>query len=175
MLVDYIRTLYAYSTWANERVFEAAGALTPEQFVAPGAASLDSVRATLVHLVSAQRTWLARARRVTPPAELQAAAFLDCRPLHQRWQEIEQQTQALLVTLDTAALGGIVHYVNAEGQPNAYPLWQILFHQAIHAAQHRSEAAMLLTQLGASPGWLDFLYYLDLTGQTPAAERKHNT
>jgi uncharacterized damage-inducible protein DinB len=31
-----------------------------------------------------------------------------------------------------------------------------------HATQHRSEAAMLLTKLGHSPGWLGLLYFVDL-------------
>ena len=38
---------------------------------------------------------------------------------------------------------------------------QQMLHQANHATQHRSEAALLLTRAGASPGWLDFLVFLD--------------
>jgi len=56
----------------------------------------------------------------------------------------------------------IIHYVNSKGEPNAYPLWQILFHQANHAGQHRGEIAMVLTGFGHSPGWLDYWYFLDL-------------
>lgn len=42
-----------------------------------------------------------------------------------------------------------------------YPLWQALLHQVNHATQHRSEAALLLTAAGHSPGNLDFLVYFD--------------
>jgi uncharacterized damage-inducible protein DinB len=34
-------------------------------------------------------------------------------------------------------------------------------HQVNHATQHRSEAALLLTRFGYSPGWLDLLVYVD--------------
>jgi uncharacterized damage-inducible protein DinB len=37
-----------------------------------------------------------------------------------------------------------------------------MMHQVNHATQHRSEAAVMLTQFGHSPGWLDLLYYIDL-------------
>jgi len=36
-------------------------------------------------------------------------------------------------------------------------VWHILLEVIIHATQHRSEAAALLTSYGQSPGDLDFL------------------
>ena len=43
----------------------------------------------------------------------------------------------------------------------AYPLWQQMTHQVNHATQHRSEAAVLLTRHGRSPGGLDLLFFVD--------------
>ena len=57
-------------------------------------------------------------------------------------------------------LARVVSYVNFQGETWAYPLWQQLLHQVNHATQHRSEAALLLTRLGYSPGWLDLLVYV---------------
>jgi uncharacterized damage-inducible protein DinB len=54
-----------------------------------------------------------------------------------------------------------VTYVNFQGETWAYPLWQQLLHQVNHATQHRSEVAAQLTRFRHSPGWLDFLVYLD--------------
>jgi uncharacterized damage-inducible protein DinB len=60
--------------------------------------------------------------------------------------------------------------VNFQGETWSYPLWQQLLHQVNHATQHRSEAALLLTRLGFSPGWLDLLVYLD--AQRPDQRRR---
>lgn len=70
-------------------------------------------------------------------------------------------TQTFVTSIDEPQLARLIHYVNAQAEPNAYPLWQILVHQVIHATQHRSEVAGMLTQFGHSPGWLDFLIFFD--------------
>ena len=59
-LTDVIRLMYAYNTWANERIMTQVAELTPEQYVAPGSASFSSVRDTLVHTLWAQALWLSR-------------------------------------------------------------------------------------------------------------------
>jgi uncharacterized damage-inducible protein DinB len=56
----------------------------------------------------------------------------------------------------------MIAYTNTKGKPFAYPLWQLMLHQANHATQHRSENAAMLTRFGHSPGDLDFVLYLDL-------------
>ena len=53
---------------------------------------------------------------------------------------------------------GFVAYVH-EG----VPVWQMLLHLANHGTQHRSEAALLLTAIGHSPGDLDLIDYAENT------------
>ena len=55
-----------------------------------------------------------------------------------------------------------IEYTNFQGERWAYPLWQQMMHQVNHATQHRSEAAVILTELGCSPGGLDLLYFVDV-------------
>ena len=63
-----------------------------------------------------------------------------------------------------ARLAAPLAYVNMQGETWTYPLWQQMLHQVNHATQHRSETAVLLTQFGHSPGWLDLLYFVDVRG-----------
>jgi uncharacterized damage-inducible protein DinB len=155
-----IRDLYAYSAWANARILATAAKLAPEQFTAEVDSS-DSIRDTLVHTASAQWLWLERWRGGSPRELWDPAGFPDVATLRTRWNEVEAATSGYLARLREPDLGRVVSYVNFQEERWAYPLWQQLLHQVNHATQHRSEAALLLTRLGFSPGWLDLLVYVD--------------
>ena len=167
-MLEGIRDLYAYSAWANARILDTAEQLTPEQFTT-SADGFDSVRDTLVHTVSVQWLWLERWRDTSPPGLWDPADFADVAALRTRWEEVEAATSEYVASLRESDLGRVVFYVNFQGERWAYPLWQQLLHQVNHATQHRSEAALLLTRLGYSPGWLDLLVYVD--EQSPKRRR----
>jgi uncharacterized damage-inducible protein DinB len=155
-----IRDLYAYTAWANRRILDTAERLEPELFTAdvPGAGSLRDI---LVHIAAAQWTWLQRWRGTSPRALWDPADFPDVATLRTRWAEVESETAAYIAGLNEDDLGRVVSYVNFAGETWAYPLVNQLLHQVNHATQHRSEAALLLSQGGLSPGNLDFLVYFD--------------
>lgn len=159
-MLDLIRLLYTYNTWANGRILDTTAQLTPDQFVAKAGASFDSVRDTLVHTMSAQWMWLSRWQGTSPRSMLNPADYPDLDTLRQRWAEIEKDTQAFRATLDEATLKQVVEYTNTRGQPFAHLLWQLMLHQVNHATQHRSEVAVVLTQFGHSPGGLDLILFL---------------
>src|SRR2546422_4764141 len=138
VIVELIRSLYRYSDGANGRILGASARPTREQLLEGSGASFDSVRDTL--------------------------DFPDLATIRARWQTIERDTQAFVAALTEADLARVVEYTNMQGERWAYPLWQQMIHQVNHATQHRSEAAVMLTKLGHSPGWLDLLYFVDLVG-----------
>src|SRR2546425_7202373 len=138
VIVELIRLLYRYSDRANGRILGASARPTREQLLEGSGASFDSVRDTL--------------------------DFPDLATIRARWQTIERDTQALVAALTEADLARVVEYTNMQGERWAYPLWQQMIHQVNHATQPRSEAAVMLTKLGHSPGWLDLLYFVDVVG-----------
>ena len=159
-MLESIRDLYAYSAWANARILDTAEQLTPEQFTTSGD-GFDSIRDTLVHTASVQWLWLERWCERLPRELWDSASFADVAALRTRWEEVEVATSEYVATLLEPDLTRVFSYVNFQGERWAYPLWQQLLHQVNHATQHRSEAALLLTRLGYSPGWLDLLVYVD--------------
>lgn len=163
-----IRSIYAYNTWANERLFATAQQLTAEQFTTTAHASFGTLRDVMVHLVSAERGWLARVRLEPPPPGLRAGDFPDLAALVTAWRSIDGAMNEYVGGLTEAELGEVIRYTDGAGQENAYTRGQMLFHQANHAAQHRSEVALLLTQMGHSTGDIDYRRFLDATGQNQA-------
>ena len=173
MSTEYIRTLYQYSAWANGRILDTAAGLAPGQLIEGAGASYGSVRDTLVHTMSAQWIWLQRWKGVSPRAGLRAADFPDLDAIRTHWAALERETRDFVDGLGEAQLARVISYTNTRGEEWAYPLWQMLIHQVNHATQHRSEAAMLLTQMGHSPGDLDLLVYMDAVnaGKNPPTPR----
>ncbi len=159
--VEMIRTLYAYNTWANQRILDAAAKLSDQQFTTQVRASFDSVRNTLVHIMSVQQVWLVRAQSLPNPPALNFEDYPTFESVSDFWHDLDAQTHQIVDHIDETQLASIIRYVNNAGEPNAYPLWQILPHQVTHAQQHRSEIAIALTEFGYSPGFLDLLIYID--------------
>jgi uncharacterized damage-inducible protein DinB len=68
--------------------------------------------------------------------------------------------QRFLSGLSDDDLDRTIHYTSTRGKPFENTLWHILLHVANHSTQHRSEAAILLTEWGRSPGDLDLIFFL---------------
>lgn len=159
-MLQELRFLYDYNTWAMQRVLEAAGRLRLQQFVA-GQDGYDAIRDLLVHTVWAQWLWLERCRGGSATVLWQPGEFPYVATLAARWREVDAVTHDFLNKLTEDDLERVINYQNFAGETWRYPVWQALLHQANHAHQHRSEAALLLTRAGSSPGSLDLLVFED--------------
>jgi uncharacterized damage-inducible protein DinB len=161
MNLSEIQTLWAYNWWANQRILMKAGELTSQEFIAPAPASFGSLRGTLVHIIGAEVLWRRRCQvKMSTPALVKEAEFPTFDALLAYWQKEETSMEAYLDTLREPDLSEVVKYTNTKGVPFENPLWQILFHVVNHGTQFRSEAGMLLTSLGHSPGDVDMIFYL---------------
>ncbi len=159
MDTEMVRSIYAHASWANEKLFDAAAQIGEPQLI-HAAGDAVSILELLVHLVDVQRTWLARAQHAAV-SPLDPNARVSLTALREAWKTMDEVNWMYVADLRADDLTESVHYTNSKGEPQAYPRWQILLHQALHAAQHRSEAALLLSSLGASTGWLDYLIFID--------------
>jgi uncharacterized damage-inducible protein DinB len=162
MNCENIQLLFAYNTWANNRILAAAAGLSEAEYAAdvPGL-SHGSIQATFVHALGAEIIWRRRCLEgVSPAALLQAAEVPTFAALRRRWAAEDATLREGLARLTDEALAAPLAYRTTRGTPMVDTLWQVLAHVVNHGTQHRAEAAVALTAFGRSPGDVDLIVYL---------------
>jgi uncharacterized damage-inducible protein DinB len=161
MHIEDVRLLYDYNVWANQRILEMAERLNDEQFLAEGSPGYAGMRSILLHILDSEYGWrvVCQHQMITP--DMDAAAFPSVGTLVERWREEQQAMRTYLASLNDTTLAGVIRYTNSEGTLRERVLWHCLVHVINHSTQHRSEAAIRLTEAGYSPGDLDFTTFLN--------------
>lgn len=156
-----ILTLYKYNQWANARILNAAAGVTQAQYLAPASFPHGGLQGTLVHTLFAEWLWRQRWNGISPAIRFKPEEFPTLESLCTRWSEEERQLMDFVENLSDEKLNQVFPYTNISGKPLSKILWQAMAHVVNHGTQHRTEAAAMLTELGCSPGDIDFIYFLD--------------
>jgi uncharacterized damage-inducible protein DinB len=157
-----IGLLFDHLYWVRDRLLRAA-AEPGVQMTDPSPPTIRDLRRTLVHELDVEWSWRVRlagpdpALFSTAEGELEPADFPDVAAIADRWATDEAEMRAWLASLDESALNGPCH---AE-RSGSHPLWFHLQHIYTHALQQFSDAAVLLTRAGHSPGEIDFLDFVE--------------
>lgn len=139
-------TLLAHATEVSQEQAEA----TPVK----GVASLED---TLTHIVTAERYWLSNwkgAERPSLPWPENIAEVAD------RWMTLQADARVFLASVEEVHLDRMLTLREPIGGGRE-TLAAGIIHVLLHAAQHRAEAAVLLSDFGRSPGELDYIDFLE--------------
>lgn len=172
MKVDEIKLLYAYNDWVDDRILEACTRISPEQYAAPSSIGTGhgGLHETMVHMLDSM--WQDRItlqgyykdpladEAAYDATELHVDAFPTLAALQERWSKEQREMRAYLDTLTEETLNGMMRYV-IPGVVRERVVWHFLMAALLHLMQHRSEAAVLLTAYGQSPGDLEFTLFLN--------------
>jgi len=158
MYASDISTLVRFNVWANGRLLTACEKLSDEVFVRsvepdPGWGSL---RGILVHALDTEYGWRSILQGQDANTILQATDFADVTSLRARWEIEDAAWMEYLSQLERE----IVDRGGSGDEDRVRTVWQTIMHVLIHSVQHRSEAALILTGYGHSPGDLDFDVFL---------------
>lgn len=159
MTVKDLQTFYDYNYWANHKILDVTTRLTPEEFTRTVAGGHGSVRNTMVHVLSTEWGWLSRCGGPARDAKLDAGDFPTIEPLIAKWKKVENYMRDFLSGLEDKDLESDVTYAGKEGKKRSMPMGELLHHSIIHGAHHRGQVAVLLRELGYSPGSFDILFY----------------
>jgi uncharacterized damage-inducible protein DinB len=152
--------LLTHRRWAMARIFDAAALLSEEQYRAETGHSHGNLHALFCHVLRVDNIWR---NVVTTPAQpfrpLAPEAYPDLASVRAAWEQEDQALAGFVAGLSDDALAGRIpvrdpRSGSIETTASTTPLVQLF----MHGMQHRTEAAMILSGLGHSPGDLDFVY-----------------
>jgi uncharacterized damage-inducible protein DinB len=174
MKIDEVKLLNDYNDWADARILAACARVSVEQYTAPASYGRGGLRATMVHILDnlwQQRITLQGYYRepladeaAYDATELHEDAFPTLAALGERWAIEQREMRAYLDTLTEETLNSTIRYV-IPGAQRERVVWHVLVDLILHATQHRSEAAALLTGYGQSPGDFDFTMFMSERAQ----------
>ena len=154
---DTLTTLFRHNRWANVRILERCAGLTDEQLAATIVGAYGSIRDTLQHIVTAERSYFSRISTGQPYRRPEDAPPLT---IAEMTESVRTSGSGLIEWAPKVQAGDTVQ-VNWEGAPRDVPK-TILLTQAInHATEHRAQIMAILTQLGIQPPELDSWSYFD--------------
>ena len=159
MTVKDLERLYDYGYWANDKLLQVISQLTPEEFTRPLAGSYESIRNTMVHILSAEWGWLARCGGQERGSRLDPEDYPTVESLTESWKEVEGYVRGFLALLKDDELTRRIEYVIDGVAEGSKPLGELMHHAANHGSHHRGQVALLLRLLGHSPGNFDLLFY----------------
>lgn len=173
---DDIQLLYEYDRWANNRVLQAAAALSEEQFTRDLRGSFRSVRDTLLHIVGGEWGWVTYWKAPNPSAAFakdlwerhdalfRPEAFPDAAAVQRKWTEVEKEQAEFVNGVTNESLGKMIPIRTTQAS-----LGHLMQHMANHSTYHRGQVAVMMRQLGAKPVATDFHMFLIERGREPAA------
>lgn len=167
MTIDDIQLLFEYDRWANNRVLQAAGALSVEQFTRDVGSSFRCVRDTLLHIIGGEWGWLAYWKEPSHSAAFLAGlwdrhdalfnpeAFPNLVAICVKWEEIEKEQIEFVNHLTDEALRKMLPVRKTQ-----LSLAHLMQHLANHSTYHRGQIAVMMRQFGAKPVATDFHMFL---------------
>ncbi len=156
----HLSELLDYHYWAQERVFDAVEALTPEQFTRDLGNSFPSVRDTLVHIHFAECAWYARWQYEPVPTPPSSDAFPDLASIRHGSKQHEVKMRVLLERLGQDGVNQSMTYTSRiDGKEHSSLFWHMFQHLMNHGTYHRGQVTMMLRQLGAKPAGTDLILF----------------
>ncbi len=156
MQTSDVALLFDHLYWMRDRILNTADG-ADAAFTQDEPVTLRDLRATLVHELDVEWSWRERLRSADPTefgpeSDLDPDDYASVGALREHWARDEAEMRAWLGTLTDEDLAG-----PCRAEPDtSHPLWFHLQHLYTHGVQQLSDAAVILTAAGASPGELDF-------------------
>lgn len=153
--------LFEHNAWANLKLLDFCERLSDAQLDATAVGGFGSIRDTLVHIVGAEVSYVARVNGKLPPNPLSGDQFPGFEVLKDavRWAGDELLQLALSARADT------VVRQRPPRQLIEYKLASLIVQALNHSTEHRTQISTIITQLGMEPPDMSGWKYMDEIGE----------
>lgn len=158
----HFQRMAAYNRWANARLYEAVGQLSPAEIAAPRSGFFPSLLKTLNHLLVGDTVWIVRLEGTGSHGitSLEQILHTDFAALRAARTAMDDRIVAFVDRLAPSRLAEDLVYRTVAGDPMRTQVAQVLAHFFNHQTHHRGQAHAMLSDAKVSPPVLDLIYFL---------------
>ena len=154
-----IHTHLKYSTWASQRLLDAAKKLNPGDLTRNVGVSHESILGTLSHIHFADRIWYSRVVNPGEPVIRQS----DLAALEKEWPAIQRKWEEWAEKVQDADLVRTVASKSVDGIAYEIAAGKAVLHLVNHNTLHRGQVMAMIRQLGIAPPPTDLTVYYRLS------------
>lgn len=147
---DILLQLAAYSSWANQKLFEIVLKQPEEDWHKEVASSFTTLHATILHMWDAESAWWQRIKLqevvTAPSANFKGTT----RDLVSALQHQNHLYENWIRNASDAAIEHVFQYYNSKREHFKQPVCEVLLHVFNHGTYHRGQIVTMLRGLGVT-------------------------
>lgn len=157
---ELIDDLYAYNEWANSKILNLCDGLTALQLDTKREIGFGTLRATLFHVLTAEKVWMERWTHVPWREFPTDPDGISLDEIRSGLNEVAAQRRSLIEIHRQSRWSEEVQYADSKKNDYTHRLFSLLLHVANHGVHHRAQALHYLKQCERTvPAGLDYIYY----------------
>jgi uncharacterized damage-inducible protein DinB len=158
----HFQRMAAYNGWANARLYDAVGRLSPAAVAAPRSGFFPSILKTLNHVLVGDAIWMGRLDGTGHAGitSLGQVLHTEFPALKAARVAMDERIIAFVDALAPARLEENLIYRTMAGEQMMTPVDQVLAHFFNHQTHHRGQAHAMLSSTEVAPPSIDLIYFL---------------
>lgn len=158
--LETMRVLYRYNDWANEQLLLVAGQVSDGRLDQPFDMGLGSLRATLMHIIIAEDTFLRRSQGEVEAKWGDESERAIVAQMNERLADTRRRREAFFATLKDSELPSKRVYRDSFGSLYATTLGDLIVQVCMHSMHHRAQVVNMLRRVGGRAPELDYIYWM---------------
>jgi uncharacterized damage-inducible protein DinB len=158
----HFQRMAAYNRWANARLYEAMGKLSPEALAAPRSGFFPSLLKTLNHILVGDTIWMGRldGQGSAGVNKLDLILHAEFAALRAARTAMDDRIVGVVDAVSPQRLNEDLVYRTTSGEAMTTQVTQVLAHFFNHQTHHRGQAHAMLSSTDVAPPSLDLILFL---------------